>query len=175
MIRQNVKNRKSCKWIYTLAAVSFVLFLVSVMFFILQLQNASDPASNAVILKAAAKQLNKDPNELTKKDFARITELCIAEKTGQGIGLNTEGYNIAELSDIAILKKFVNLEELDISYLKFPKKTKSKPKWKSYLEKIGINISTEKTQRTDLDLSTLRNLSKLRRLKVQNSPVIDNR
>ena len=68
-------------------------------------------------------QLNKDPNELNEKDFAKITELSISNE---------------KLVDIKLLEHFTNLRVLKIDfYLPYgiPEAT---PIWKRILKKLGI-------------------------------------
>ena len=141
------------------------LLIIAAFIFVFTDQNKPDPASIAVINAAVARQLDKDPNEITEADYANITELCIAKTE---IVLTSDGpykrYHRVDISDINLLKKFVNLEELDISYLTYIQE--DIPKWMSFLAKIGI---LDLSKRTFLDLSPLRKLPKLRKLKIHNT------
>ena len=152
-MNQQSKTEKKTLRVKLIISIAVLLFLLIFIFvFICIEQNKSDPASAAVIRKAAARQLNKDPNELTESDFAKITELCIAKKEihtsyrGQ-----YESHEIVVLSDLQFLKKFVNLEELDISYLEYSQK--NIPHWMTYLGKMGI---VDISKRTAFDLRPLK-------------------
>ncbi|MEJ2647812.1 MAG: hypothetical protein P8016_05305 [Sedimentisphaerales bacterium] len=114
-----------------------------------------DLSGKTVIRRFAASQLDKEPNELTDKDFAGITELSVGQEVRP-----------TELYDIKLLEKFVNLRELNLLNLKYPEK--NVPQGMSYLEKTGIYDPSEMNF---FDLSPLKNLSKLRRLKIHKTPV----
>ena len=117
----------------------------------------SSAANTAEIRKATALKLNKDPDELSDKDFALITELSVGQMS-----------RATELYDIKLLEKFVNLQELNLNYLKFPAGTI--PKGMSYLEKTGIYDPSE---RNVFDLSPLKKLSELRKLDISKTPLKD--
>ena len=63
---------------YIIPVLLILLFIISALVFIFHMQEQPDPASEKIIRMAAANHLNKDPNELTDSDFAKITEfeLC---------------------------------------------------------------------------------------------------
>ncbi len=164
----NDKRNKSIK-LKLLIFVIFLLLITITAFVVIFLeQNKPDPFSVEVIHKAVARQLNKNADEITDADYAEISELCIAQKTMQqeiaGHG-PTEIYTQGELADLKLFKKFVNLEYLDISYLSYPQK--KLPKWLSFLAKLGIyNVSNK----TSIDLEPLKDIPKLRKLKIQYTP-----
>ena len=104
-MNKTLKNKSSNKK-YIVAAVSILLLIAAALVFIYFTQEQkSDPASEKIIREAAAKQLNKDPNELTDKDFANITKFAIRTQ---------------ELDDIKLLEKFTNLQNLTLTNIKFP-------------------------------------------------------
>ena len=85
-----------------------------------------------------------DPNTLTDADFTKITVL---------------GIEFKELSDIKLLEKFTNLQEIHLLSIYFPEK--DIPSWMKMLSKLGIfNLS----ERFNIDLSPLKNLSNLQTL-----------
>ena len=105
-----------------IAAGIIFLFVISALVVSLFQQEAKpDPTSEAEIRQVAAAQLNKNPNELTKEDFGKITKLDLLEK---------------EICDIKLLEKFDNLERLIIIGLHSPECTL--PKWKSMLIRLHI-------------------------------------
>ena len=71
-------NKKLSKYKYIIAVVCCVLLvIVTLVFAALRWEPEPDPKSEKIIRKAAAKELNKDPNELTDEDFAKILEFNI--------------------------------------------------------------------------------------------------
>ena len=96
-----------------------ILLLIPVFVFsLLQWEQKPDPASEKISRQIAARRLNKDPNDLTDEDFAKITALSIRNQ---------------ELSDIRLLKKFKNpgissqrKQEMHIKLLKKDKVNKNK-------------------------------------------------
>ena len=104
-----MSKNKSSKQKYKFAIVALLLLAFFALFFILANQEQKpDPASEKEIRAIAAKQLKKDPNELTYEDFVKITELSIA-KIREDSGFALYSYEITELSDIKLLSKFKNL------------------------------------------------------------------
>ena len=79
----------------------FISFIFVILLFSLPLiiKSTYPSKSDIVIKQVIAEKLNKDPNELTKDDFIKVTKLNISGK---------------ELSDIRLLKKCINLEELSL-------------------------------------------------------------
>ena len=155
--RSNSQNKTSHKkHSSTVVIVLLLLILVLINLFFVQLQKP-DSASEAVIRQAAAKQINKDPNpykepnDLIDEDFASITELNLIKK---------------ELSDIKLLKKFNNLQFLDITSISHP--NKETPGWMSFLSKTGI-IDIKK--RFELDISPIEKLLNIKRLSLQSCEI----
>ena len=124
-------------------AVSVILFLIS-----------------AILREIVAMQLNKDPNDLGDEDFAKITELPLNNRY---INSNKR---LKILYDLESLKKFTNLQVLQLVNIKFPE---SKiPKWMRMLEKFGI-INTK--ERFVIDLTPLEKLTHLKKLNLQGTPI----
>jgi len=145
---QSFSHASSKKYIFPLI---FILLSIPIIFYIL-IKPKYDPMSDEVILKAAADQLNKNPDELTSDDFAKITELSF---TGYG------------LTDIGMIKNFTNLRELDLWACL---QEKTLPRWMNLLGKWGlIDLSTKRS----IDLSPLRKLVGLRSLDLSYSPLKD--
>lgn len=140
---------------HILAAICFILLvIVSLTIAILRWEPKPDPESERIIREVAARQLNKDPNELSDEDFTRITmEIDLSEQ---------------ELSDIKLLEKFTNIKELRLEHIIFP--DKRIPKWMKLLAKLGIINLNEKFS---LDLKPLENLSNLKFLDLLGTQVTD--
>lgn len=141
------------KWRYTIAAVVLLLIISSLVYiWLTQEKLKPDPASEKIIRESAASILNKDPNELTDEDFAKLTEFYLFA---------------FELSDIKLLEKFTNLKSLDFLCLRFPQK--DIPKWMKLISKLGI---FDLNDRFYINLSPLKNLTKLQRLKLCDTNVV---
>jgi hypothetical protein len=105
MQKQNIIQNKKHGLKYKLAMAIILALLISALILSwFSHKEKSDSASEKIIRKATARQLNKDPNELTDEDFAHITELNIKRK---------------ELYDIKFLEKFTNLKVLSLNYIPF--------------------------------------------------------
>ena len=179
---KNIIIMKPSKWKYTLVIVAFLLLIIVFVISLSQVKQTPDPESERIIREAVAKQLNKDPNDLTEEDFAKITALRtialdilslkkdkhiqsqgIAESAGntssflQGnkLILASPEKSIA-LSDIKILKKFMNLQELEFEFISFPEK--NIPRWMKLLANYGV-INLE--ERFSIDLRPLESLPNL--------------
>jgi hypothetical protein len=157
---------------YIIAAGFILLLIISVMVFsIFQTEPKSDPESEKIIREIVSKQLNKDPNSLTDDDFAKITEFSFAEirHTGNpGYRGTLIMYMAKELSDIKLLKKFINLHVLNINNIRFPEK--NIPKWVKILAKLGIFDISDKYV---IDLSPIKNLTLLEDFSLQDAHVKD--
>ena len=137
-----------------MAAVVCAIFLaagLATVFFLLKSSYHSD--SDIVIMQAAAKQLNKDPNELTNDDFAQITQLNLSGK---------------ELSDIRLLEKFINLQGLYMSGVKVP--NSALPKWKLILKKLHL---INKSDNKFIDFKPLAKLTSLENLTLSYTEIDD--
>ena len=157
--KQTDKNKPSRRRKYIIAAVFILLLIISVMVFSLfQTEPNPDPASEKIIRKVAADQLNaaerlnKDPNELTYEDFAKIKTFELSYRLSSGYYLV-----VKEISDISLLEKFSNLDELCLQRLKYTEK--DIPKWMKILSKIHVYDLSDKF------LINLRPLEKLPKLK----------
>ena len=145
-------SKKPARRKYIIAAV-FIVMLVTGTFAaaIIRWEQKSGQESEKIIRQIVAEALNKDPNELTDEDFAKITFLTLREQ---------------ELSDIKLLKKFINVKQLYLMNIKYP--ANNIPKWMSYLGKIGIiNLS----KRFSIDLGPLKKLTNLQTLWITDSQV----
>lgn len=147
---------------YIFAAVIVILLLVAALVFIWFTQeDKPELSSERVIREAVAKQLNKDPNELTDEDFSLFKEILIGRYGGL-VPLDETGFLLIpafELSDIKLLEKFTNLQMLDMYSINFPKSII--PKWIKLLEKYGIINSRD---RFYIELTPLEDLSNLHTL-----------
>ncbi len=159
---QNVNYKKSLRRKYIITAGIFLLFITPVFIFILLSQNPKpDPASERIIRESIAKQLNKDPNELTNEDFAKLSTLLL-------FPMNWPQNNSEHiyLSDIIIIEKCINLSELDLVSVTYPKE--KIPEWMKILDRIGVINLKDKIF---IDLTPLANLTNLRILSFYGSEI----
>jgi Leucine-rich repeat (LRR) protein len=170
MHKQSNSQKKSSCWRYIIAAVVLLLLITPVAVFML-LRSGYDQASEAAIRRAAAAQLNKDPNELTDGDFAKITEISIGAAQTI-ISLTNPAASISyannELADIRLLAKFTNLQKLNLGKINIPED--KIPQWIKTLTKMGIyDIDKGYT----IDLRPLEKLAHLEELKLGGAAVSD--
>ncbi len=162
---------------YILAAVCVVLLvIVALVFAIYSGEPKPDPESERVIRHFAARQLyeetglKKDPNDLVNEDFAKIKAISITLNIGDESSFywaTTSKLKFGELSDITLLEKFTNLQELEL-FIRYPE---SKiPKLMKYLAKLGVFDLKEKYA---IDLSPIQNLTALKSLHLGFSPISD--
>lgn len=147
-------EKKSSLRIYLLAVVLFCI-VAGLIFRVLSwtpVDSETQKASEAVIRRLAAEQLNKDPNDLTDEDFTKFTHLILSSKQ--------------ELNDIKLLEKFVNLQKLTIAYMVIPKR--DLPQWMTVLGKFGV---FDLDERASLDLSPLKKLKKFRHLELYETQI----
>lgn len=140
------------KYLSVAVVVSILTFTVLAFVFITQ-KPKSDPVSEAVIRQVAAKQLNKEPNDLADEDYLKITKFALLEK---------------ELSDIKLIEKFSNLQELHLNSIHFA--SEKIPKWMKLLAKLGI---IDLSKRTSINLSPLKKLPKLKILIISSTRISD--
>lgn len=161
MIEQKVIKSKPSSRRYRIAAIVLAILLIGIFLRVPLIFKSMYPSTSEMIIrKAAAAQLHKDPDKLTKKEFEKIEILTFNDNTG--------------LSDITFLKNFTNIKYLGLSNLRFPLThiPKDTPKWKILLDKLGI-IDIPKTSYTPpwmncerrlIDITPLKKLSKLEKL-----------
>ncbi|MBN1974382.1 MAG: hypothetical protein JW787_12135 [Sedimentisphaerales bacterium] len=150
--KEKIIEKKLFKRKYILAtAVLSLLIIAALVFNWFNNEQKPDPASEKIIREAAAAQLNKDPNELTDEDFAKITEINIYRK---------------ELTDIKLLEKFTNLQSLEMYDIRFPEK--EIPFWMKILAKLGV---FDLSKRFSIELSPLKNLTNLQNLNLGSSQI----
>ncbi len=157
MNTQSNPEKKPSRKKYLIPAVIILCILAGLIYRAITWESKPDPASEKIIRQAAAAQLTTDtnnpidPNTLTDEDFVKITELRI---------------EYHELSDIKLLEKFTNLQTLFLFNIRFPKK--DIPSWMKMLSKLGIfNLS----ERFNIDLSPIRNLTNLQALELYRTQV----
>ena len=147
-----MSKKKPFRLKYIIPAVLFLLLIIAVFVYaLLTYESQTDPASEKVIRQWVSSELNKDPNDLTDEDFAKITKLRLFS---------------SELSDIKLVEKFTNLESLEILCYRFSQK--DIPKWMKLIAKLGI---FDLNERFYIDLSPLKNLTKLQRLSLSSDSV----
>jgi len=169
---QNPKKKKSsCRRFKIATLIILICVLAVYIYFVLIWKSESQKNSEKLILKAAAYQLNKKTEDLTDEDFVKVTKLSI------------ENYETMELLhkdvklyDIKLIKKFVNLQELDLSYISYP--DPEIPKWMVILGKIHV-LDLHKSYHKHymnkylLDLRPLENLSNLQVIRINGTPIKD--
>jgi hypothetical protein len=155
---QNKKNKSFLIRSIFIAFVISLLLIAIIVFSALNWEPKPDPASEKLIREAAAFWLNplhgpsKKPNELTDEDFKNIKSFALQKPR---VALDYE----VEISDIRLLEKFTNLNELSLVKINYPES--AIPKWVRILSKLGIYNLKE---RFAIDLSPLAKLTKLEKL-----------
>ena len=146
-----------------------LLMIIALCVAILRWKPKPDPASEEIIRAAAAGKYGKDPNELTDQDYALFEKVLISHGSVPFI-LDRISLSIyaRELSDIKILEKFTNLQELSLQSIKYP--DKKIPKMMEILAKYGV-IDLEK--RFTIDLCPIQNLTALKTLRLSSSQISD--
>ena len=181
---QNINENKSSMRKYIIVASCFLLLVIVVLVTVFhRWESKSDPASERVIRNAAASEfyrvtrIQKDPNELTDEDFAKITTMYLSTNMGSGgnaywidipTGKPLTTLKLGELCDIKLLKKFTNLQELSLIDITFPKK--NIPAWMKVIAKCGL-IDLDK--RFSIDLKPIKNLTSLKSLNLDSSQISD--
>ncbi len=125
---------------------TIIIWTIFIIIVVLSLRvgTQSQRINREIILMAAADQLDKDSHELTKSDYLILKELDLSSSM---------------ITDIGLLKKFPNLQKIDLS--KTPIEVISLPKWKIMLAKLPfIKISSRKK----INLSPLKKLHSLETL-----------
>ena len=153
------KNKPSLRKPILVAGIVGLLFITVLVFSLFE-KPESDPASEVVIRREAAKLFNRDHGDMTQEDFAQIHSITLGE------GLYASAANQIELCDIKFLENFTGLEWLCLGKISYP--VNKIPKSMILLDKIGIIDIREKYI---LDLSPLGNLNKLRTLNIVNMSV----
>ena len=184
------KHKKAHSRKYIITAVVLLILIIPIIFFIL-LNSRLDPASAKAILEAAALHYGKDPNKLTNKDLAAMTELTISNNT-KFINFASQ-YNFSENAesflytsyissnprltlfkewfDIELLNKFTNLQEFNIGISITGVNNTSDTKTQKLLKKLGILKKYESLP--IIDLRPIENLTNLRELKLFGIPFQD--
>jgi hypothetical protein len=148
---------------YIIAAIIALLIITALVFIWFNREQKPDPDSEAIIRRLAAEQLHKDPNDLTNEDFAKITKFTLCNIVGTW---PNSAVHYFDMCDIKLLEKFTNLQNLDISWIQYP--DYKIPKWMKFLSKLGIvNLG----ERYSIDLSPIKNLSRLEILSIQNARI----
>ncbi|MBN1974731.1 MAG: hypothetical protein JW787_13915 [Sedimentisphaerales bacterium] len=164
-MNQNHDKKSTCRR-YIIAAIIFLFLIMFAITSILFRQTQkTDPLSEKVIREAAAKILNKDPNDLTDKDFARIKILHFGELQPKTGIFPKSVFMYKELTDITTLEKFTNLQKLSLCNIRIRKNI---PKWMKFMAKYGIYDIED---RFLIDLGPLAKLSNLQVLDFNGLPV----
>ncbi|MBN2589985.1 MAG: hypothetical protein JXA96_08980 [Sedimentisphaerales bacterium] len=156
---QNNKKKPLRKYILT-AEIVVLLIISALVFSLFQPEPKPDPASEALIRQEAAKNFDKNPNDMTDEDFAQIHSFTLGENMYASMA------NPIELCDIKLLEKFTGLEWLSLGKISYPRD--KIPLWMIMLAKFGIYDLNEKYV---LDLSPLKNLDNLLTLIICNMPI----
>jgi Leucine-rich repeat (LRR) protein len=157
-------NKTSKLKIIIPVSIIFLIIIAALFVSFLKWKPISNPADEEEILYAAAKQLNKNPDDFTEEDFTKITELSLgAEGPTADRGIV---YNHIELSNLNFLRKFTNLKKLSLIGIQYPKS--AIPKWMVILARYRVFDLNEKYA---LDLSPLKELSQLQELELVFVPI----
>jgi len=153
-IQKEPPHRLRHWWRYFIASAIIPLLITAALLFIYFTQEQkADPTSARIIREVVAQRLHTNPNELTNEDFASITTFRLK--------------NI-KLCDVKLLEKFTNLQELEMSSLRYPES--AIPKWMILLSKLGIY---DFSKRFVIDLSPLEKLAKLEKIDIISTSVKD--
>jgi len=188
---QEQKEKKQyfiAKYKISVTILSLLIIIVSALspFTIIPQRINQYKIHRAIIRKAAAASLGKEPDQLTKKDYKKVTNLNLSNSSIYGHNLTPRGSvspfkNIEPLSSLMNLtdldlsgtyvlsiepiKNFRNLQELDISYTDiFDFEPLKELKNLQRLRMIKTKVS---------DLEPLKGLTKLRTLSIINTKVSD--
>ena len=143
IVTQNQKQllRRKIKLSTIIIWAVFILVVV----ICLRVGTQSQRINNEIILMAVADELGKDSRNLTKADYLNLKELDLSSSM---------------ITDIKLLKKFPNLQKLNLS--KTPSEiTTIPPAWEIVLRRWGLK---KKTARKQLDLKPLEKLHNLETL-----------
>jgi Leucine-rich repeat (LRR) protein len=152
---EDIKNPFLQRHKRTAVTISLIAIVVSfIALFILMPGGVNyQKRSDFNIRQSIAESLGKSIDDLTEDDFLKVTKLNITGST---------------LINFKLLRKCVNLQELRLSSIHFPKT--DIPKWTMVLEKLHINLSQK---RLFTDLSSLEKLPNLRKLELGYVPIRD--
>jgi len=151
-------------------ALIFLLF-ISVTIVVALLINGSDPdpESEAKIREVIAETLRtefkiqKDPNDLTDEDFAKINEIRFGQLSIYSYIDPLADY---ELADIHILAKCINLKTIRMENVNYTEK--AIPKWMKLLAKLGVY---DINKRYKIDLKPLSKIQTLELIQMNNVPI----
>ncbi len=157
-----LKKKNSIWQRYKVAAILILFCLVSVYIYaIMTWKSESEKNSEEIIRKNAAIILEKKDKQLTNDDFAAIKILDIKFSGINGV----KSFGV-QLSDIKLLEKFINLQELHLNNIRVPNQKFSSIK--ALLEHLKI---VKYPTIEYLDLSPLKKLTKLEILTLKHSPI----
>ncbi len=148
---------------YRVAAILVLLCLLSVYIYgVLTWKSQSQIMSEKIIRQNAASILVKKANQLTNDDFAGIKKLYLKNTgfSGKSIGV--------QLSDIKLIGKFINLQELHLNNIRVSQQKPSSIM--VLLEKLKI-VKSPASKYIYIDLSPLKNLTKLEILTLVHSEI----
>ena len=148
------------RW-YKIAALLIFLFIIWILSYDFFQPDRVKISSYYIIRAEAARHLNKNVDDLTDKDLQRITKFTLVDRTQKGYYI----YGL-KLSDIKLLRKFRNLRELDLSYVR-PVQG-DVPVRKKFLAKLHV-VTIPKIPL--LDLKPLRGLTSLKVLDLSNTEI----
>jgi len=160
-----LKKKNSIWRRYRVAVILVLLCLLSAYIYgILTWKSQSQIMSENIIRQNVASILGKKANQLTNKDFAEIKKLDL-KNTGFG------GRSIfIRLSDIKLIGKFINLQELHLNNILVSKQTPSSIT--VLLEQLKI-VKSPASKYIYIDLSPLKYLTKLEILTLNFSQIND--
>ncbi len=179
-----MNNKSFRKNIFTFLSL-FLFSLLCVCFYVIIAYNSinseSRKHSEIAIRAIVYDKTGKIPDELTDEDFAKFTKLNLEgivpsdskekhekivaslanDPRDEGLRLLFLSYRI---SDLKLIEKFTNLEELNLIRLPFPEN--DIPKWMNLIAKLGI---IDSSKRNELDLTPLTKLKYLKSIRISSS------
>ena len=158
------KNNKPSRKRYKLEAFIIILCLLMIYIYaVTTWKSQSQKASEEIIRLNAAPILVKEANQLTDDDFAKIKYFDL-----KSIETNGVRSFAVELSDIKLIGKFINLEELHLHYIRVPN-----PKTSTIFTLFKQLHKTQKSPNNYIDLSPLKKLTKLEKLSLYFAQIND--
>jgi len=182
--RKILRNKSSRRYIVPICLILLLFFIAGFIYFAISYNSInSDSRKHSEMAFRAIVALNtgKKPEEVTDEDFTKITKLRLEGIVPSDSKLNYEGFvNYLtneyqdqtltlrflsnRISDLKLIEKFTNLEELNLLHLPFPEN--DIPKWMKLLSKLGV---IDPSQRNKLDLKPLIKLKNLKSIRISNS------
>lgn len=171
-LQERTEKKKPSIKKYIIALSLFLFLLIALLFLVYSNQREPEPdlLSEKLILKEAGWPFGKDPNDITDRDFRRVSEIILGKRNyvdySPGPVLRIRDFGTSELCDIKAIEKLTNLQHLDLDTIRRPQE--KIPKWMKFMAKLGI-MNLDK--RFKIDLKPIEKLQNLRSLGIFDTPV----